>query len=173
MKDMDETPVLGLFKQVKHFIFDIDGVLTNGTLLIHPDGTLLRTMNIRDGYALQWAVKKQYGISIISGAKGDALFARLKALGIQDIHLGIEDKLSCLQELTQTKQLDLKGVLYMGDDMPDLKVMQEVLIPSCPADAIPEIVAVSKYVSPCKGGEGCVRDVIEKVLKLNGHWLPD
>jgi 3-deoxy-D-manno-octulosonate 8-phosphate phosphatase (KDO 8-P phosphatase) len=107
MKDMDETPVLSLFKQVKHFIFDIDGVLTNGTLLIHPDGTLLRTMNIRDGYALQWAVKKQYGISIISGAKGDALFARLKALGIQDIHLGIEDKLSCLQELTQTKQLDL------------------------------------------------------------------
>lgn len=170
---MDATPVLSLFKLVRHFIFDIDGVLTNGTLLIHSDGTLLRSMNIRDGYALQWAVKKQYGISIISGAKGDALFSRLKALGIQDIHLGVEDKLSCLQELTQTNKLDLQGALYMGDDMPDLKVMQEVLIPACPADAIPEVVAVSKYVSPHKGGEGCVRDVIEKVLKLNGHWLPD
>lgn len=156
---MEATPVLSLFTQIRHFIFDIDGVLTNGTLLIHPDGNLLRSMNIRDGYALQLAVKKKYGVSIISGAKGEALISRLNGLGIQDIHLGIEDKLACLSQIAQLNQLDLKHVLYMGDDIPDLNVMLAVLLPACPADAVPEIVEVSAYISPFRGGEGCVREI--------------
>lgn len=158
------------FKLIKHFIFDIDGVLTNGSLLINTDGSLLRSMNIKDGYALQLAIKKGFGISIISGADGDGLRKRFHGLGIRDVHLGISAKKEKLEELIAMKTFSVETTLYMGDDMPDFEVMQLLSFPCCPADACNEIKLISKYISPFNGGEGCVRDVIEKVLKLNYCW---
>lgn len=158
------------FKLVKHFIFDIDGVLSNGSLIIQNDGSLLRTMNIKDGYAMQLAIKKGFPISIISGGAGEGLHKRLAGLGISDIHLGVTNKKEKLLELIAIHKLDVDTILYCGDDMPDREVMQRVFLPCCPADACHEIKAISKYISPFNGGEGCVRDVIEKVLKLHAMW---
>jgi 3-deoxy-D-manno-octulosonate 8-phosphate phosphatase (KDO 8-P phosphatase) len=162
--------ILQPFSSIKHFILDIDGVLTDGSLLVNADGVLLRTMHIKDGYAMQLAIKKGYTISIISGAQGEGSQKRLLGLGIQDIHLGISAKLDKLHELVHATNLVLQNTLYMGDDMPDLHPMKQVFLPCCPSDACQEIIAISKYISPFDGGKGCVRDVIEKVLKLNGHW---
>jgi 3-deoxy-D-manno-octulosonate 8-phosphate phosphatase (KDO 8-P phosphatase) len=162
--------ILEDFKQIKHFIFDIDGVLTDGSLLLLNDGQYLRTMNIKDGYALQLAVKKGYSITIISGATGDVLTARFKGLGITDVHLGISDKLTLLQKITFEKNIDTTCCLYMGDDMPDYEAMKLVGIASCPADAVNEIKSISQYKAIAKGGEGCAREVIEKTLKQNDHW---
>lgn len=161
---------LASFQHIKHFIFDIDGVLTDGSLLVGSDGSLLRTMNIKDGYALQLAVKKGYTVSIISGAQGEGLQKRFLGLGIEDFHLGISDKLQKLEEVQRLSHLDLSKTLYMGDDMPDVEVMKKVGLPCCPADACHEVKAISIYVSPYDGGKGCVRDVIERVLKLNNDW---
>jgi 3-deoxy-D-manno-octulosonate 8-phosphate phosphatase (KDO 8-P phosphatase) len=159
-----------LFAPIRHFIFDIDGVLTDGNLLISGDGTLLRTMNIRDGYALQLAIRKGFSVSIISGATGQGIEKRLNGLGITDIHLGIRNKVSTLEEVCAISNLNLSSTLYMGDDMPDFAVMKQVALPCCPADACKEILSISKYISPFPGGKGCVRDVIEKVLTLNQCW---
>lgn len=158
------------FKNIKHFIFDIDGVLTDGSLLISQDGTLLRTMNIKDGYAMQLAVKKGYTISIISGAKGECLKNRFHGLGIDDVHLGIQNKSEILTELIQNKGIDILKSLYMGDDMPDIELMKTVFLPTSPIDACEQVKLISKYISPFAGGRGCVRDVIEKVLQLNHNW---
>ncbi len=162
--------ILTLFKPIRHFIFDIDGVLTDGTLLISAEGNLLRSMNIKDGYALQLAVKKGYRVSIISGAKGEEIGKRLRGLGITEILLGIEDKMQTFVDLVQRNHSEMSQILYMGDDMPDLMVMQQVSLPCCPSDACHQIKIISKYISTAEGGKGCVRDVIEKVLTLNGHW---
>lgn len=158
------------FKLIKHFIFDIDGVLTDGNFIIDSDGNLLRSMNIKDGYAMQLAIKKGFTISIISGAKGEGLQKRFTGLGIDSVHLGISQKTEVFSELVKKDYLTIQHTLYMGDDMPDLQVMKEVYFPCCPADACNEIKQVSKYISPYEGGQGCVRDVIEKVLKLNDCW---
>ncbi len=162
--------LLSQFKTINHFIFDIDGVLTDGSLIVHSDGSLLRSMNIKDGYALQLAIKKGYSVSIISGANGESMKKRFHGLGIEDVHLGISDKLQKLKDLIQLSKLDLSHTLYMGDDMPDLAVMHQVVLPCCPSDACTEIKSISMYTSPYAGGKGCVRDVIEKVLKLNNDW---
>lgn len=166
---MNDNP-LSLFKTIRHFIFDVDGVLTDGSLLIHPDGSLLRTMNIRDGYAIQLAIRMGYSVSIISGANGDAIVKRLAGLGVADIYLGIENKLEKFEEVLKSGKLITSQTLYMGDDMPDLAVMRAVALPCCPADACQEVRQISKYISPFNGGSGCARDVIEKAMKLNGHW---
>jgi 3-deoxy-D-manno-octulosonate 8-phosphate phosphatase (KDO 8-P phosphatase) len=162
--------ILSLFKPIRHFIFDIDGVLTDGNLLINTDGSMLRSMNIKDGYAIQLAIKKGFTVSIISGAKGDAIEKRLLGLGVADIHLGIDNKIQKFEEIVETGKLSISNMLYMGDDMPDLAVMKRVSLPCCPSDACPEIKAISTYISPLPGGKGCVRDVMEKVLKLNDCW---
>ena len=163
--------ILALFKPIRHFIFDIDGVLTDGTLIISADGTMLRSMDIKDGYAIQLAIKKGFSVSIISGAKGEAIQKRFLGLGVANVHLGIENKIRKFEEIIEEKSLELSHILYMGDDMPDLDIMKRVALPCCPADACPEIKEVSRYISPVSGGKGCVRDVIEKVLKLNGVWM--
>lgn len=162
--------LLELFAPIRTFVFDVDGVLTDGSLLATEDGHLLRRMNIKDGYALQLAVKKGYKVWIISGAKSEAVRARLNKLGIADVHVGIETKREHLQDIAATTQTSYESILYMGDDIPDYAAMQLCGLPCCPNDAVPEIKQVSKYISPRNGGEGCVRDVIEKVLKLNGDW---
>ncbi|XZF15587.1 KdsC family phosphatase [Chitinophagaceae bacterium MMS25-I14] len=162
--------LLELFAPVRTFVFDIDGVLTDGTLLIMEDGHQLRRMNIKDGYALQLAVKKGYNVWVISGGTSEPAVTRLNKLGITEVHIGVKDKKEQLRSLAVKYNADLAHALYMGDDIPDYAVMQLCGLPSCPNDAVAEIREKSLYISPCNGGNGCVRDVIEKVLKLNGDW---
>ena len=165
--------MLELFKPIKTFIFDIDGVLAIDTMIVMPDGELIRSMNSKDGYAMQLAIKKGYNIIIITGGNSEAVKQRLIKLGVKDVFLGVHNKEKLLQEYAEQQSLLLSQMLYMGDDIPDYMAMQLVSLPCCPADAVPEIKQISKYISPYIGGYGCGRDVIEKVLKLNGHWDVD
>ncbi len=166
--------LLELFAPITTFVFDVDGVLTDGSLMLTEDGLILRSMDIKDGYALQLAVKKNYTIWVISSGKCETVRTRLKKLGIQEIHLGIENKKEFLLEIAAATKTDLNSILYMGDDIPDYAAMKWCGLPCCPADAVSEIKEISKYISPKNGGKGCVRDVVEKVLKLNNHWqLPE
>ncbi len=164
--------LLEQFRYVHTFIFDVDGVLTDSSLLILESGKLLRRMNTRDGFAMKQALRAGLRISIITGGNSAGVIDRLRALGIRDIYAGVEDKVEAYEELLHTYDLHESGICYMGDDLPDYEVMQRVGVPACPADAAPEIKAISSYISPWRGGEGCVRDVIEKVLKLRGQWVP-
>ena len=165
--------VLTNFKSINTFVLDVDGVLTDGTLLLMDDGQMARRMNIKDGYALQLAIKKGYHILVISGGNSDAVKLRLQRLGVVEVFMNVTDKKEILLEYTSKYELKWEQVLYMGDDIPDLLPMQLVGLPCCPADAVPEIKTISHYISPLNGGYGCVRDVIEKVLKLNSHWDTD
>ncbi len=162
--------MLDLFQPINTFVFDIDGVLTDGGLLLREDGHILRTMNIKDGYALQLAVKMGYKVWVISGGKCDAARVRLNKLGVEEVHLGIENKKDFLTEIATALKVSFEHILCMGDDIPDYAAMKLCGLPCSPGDAVPEIRQISKYISPLGGGRGCVRDVIEKVLKLNGHW---
>lgn len=162
--------VLPIFKKIKTFVLDVDGVLTDGSILILNDGEFARRMNIKDGYALQLAIKRGYRILIISGGTSEAVKIRFQKLGIQDVYLNVSDKKEILINYIVHHNLLREEILYMGDDIPDLEVMKMAGLACCPADAVAEIKEISHYVSPATGGEGCVRDVIEKVLKLNNHW---
>ncbi len=159
-----------IMPQITTFIFDVDGVLTNGMVTIFPDGEMIRNMNIKDGYALKTAVMAGYNVCIISGGTNEGVRTRLKALGITDIYLGAHNKLDQFKEYTKLNNIQTKNILYMGDDIPDYPVMKKVGLPCCPNDAVPEIQDISLYVSHKKGGIGCVRDVIEQVLKVQGKW---
>lgn len=158
-------------KDITTFIFDIDGVLTDGTAIASESGELLRTFNIKDGYALQLAKKKGYHICIISGSVGQATQKRFQNLGMPDVYLGVNDKVEVYQQYLSENNISPSQVLYMGDDMPDYYVMQLVGIATCPADAVEEIKQISHYISPRKGGDSAVRDVIEKVLKVQQNWF--
>jgi 3-deoxy-D-manno-octulosonate 8-phosphate phosphatase (KDO 8-P phosphatase) len=162
--------VLSRFREIHTFIFDVDGVLTNGQVLVTEKGELLRSMSVRDGQAMRMAVEEGYRILILTKGKSEGVLLRLKDLGIQDIVYGIQNKLKAYEEFLEAYDLDEEGVLYMGDDLPDFEVMRRVGLPTCPVDAVPEIRAICHYISPLKGGDGCARDVIEKVMKLNGVW---
>jgi 3-deoxy-D-manno-octulosonate 8-phosphate phosphatase (KDO 8-P phosphatase) len=162
--------ILQSFKPIKTFVFDVDGVLTNGTLLILSDGQMARQMNIKDGYAIQLAVKKGYRVVIISGGTAEAVKGRLEKLGVTEVFLKIDNKKEKMIEYVRQQKLKWEEIIFMGDDIPDYSAMQLVGLPCCPLDAATEIKEISKYISPVRGGEGCGRDVIEKVLKLNGHW---
>lgn len=168
---MEQITILDRLAAVRIFVLDVDGVLTNGQLLVTEDGDLLRSMNIKDGYALQLAVKQGYQVWVISGGQSRGAGTRLQRLGVQEAHFGVEDKLQVLQWLLeQYKVTDPEQVLYMGDDMPDLAPMRSCGIKCAPGDACMEIIELADYVSPQGGGMGCVRDVIEKVLKINNQW---
>lgn len=162
--------VLELFKKITTFVFDVDGVLTDGTVLLLDNGLQARTMNIKDGLALQMALKNGYKVMIISGGSSEPVIKRLQYLGIEEIHLGLKDKLKFFEGLKEQYRLEWDEVLYMGDDLPDIPVLEQVGLSCCPADAVAEVKAASKYISHVEGGKGAVRDVIEKVLKLNDHW---
>ncbi len=157
--------------KVKAFVFDIDGVLSLQTINLSIFGVPTRTVNLRDGYALQLAVKKGYHIGIISGSNSKEYLKRLKSLGITDVYLNSRSKLDHFNAFLRKYNLDESEVLFMGDDIPDYKVMKRAGVPVCPADADSEIKQVSSYISDKKGGEGCVRDVIEQVLRLHDKWL--
>ncbi|HNR43295.1 MAG TPA: HAD-IA family hydrolase [Bacteroidales bacterium] len=165
------------FKQaltrIKAFVFDIDGVLSLQTIALNVFGTPNRTVNLRDGYALQLAVKKGYHVGIISGSNSKEYLKRLKYLGIKDVYLNSRSKTDHFREFLKKHNLHESEVMYMGDDIPDLNVMKEAGVPVCPADADIEIKQASQYISDRKGGEGCVRDVIEQVLRLHDKWLDD
>lgn len=162
--------LLQQLSQISCFVFDMDGVLTDGTLLVLPDGVMARKMNIKDGYALQLAIKKGYTVIIISGGNSPEAKERLLKLGVDQVWMGVKDKLSLLKTQLEQKQIPMSQVLYMGDDIPDLEVMKAVGYACCPADAAADIRLASNYISPYKGGEACVRDVMEQVLKLRGDW---
>jgi 3-deoxy-D-manno-octulosonate 8-phosphate phosphatase (KDO 8-P phosphatase) len=162
--------ILELFETIRVFVFDIDGVLTDGMLHVQEDGELLRRMNIKDGYALQLAVQKGYKIWVISGGKTNAAKQRLNKLGVETVFVAVEDKISLFQSFIEKGSYEKHQLLYMGDDMPDLKAMMLCGLRTCPADAIGEIKSISQYISPYNGGYGCARDVIEKVLKINNDW---
>ena len=159
-----------LMPQITTFVFDVDGVLTDGSVIIFPDGELVRKMNIKDGYALKTAVESGYNVCIISGGTNEAVRLRLKNLGITDIYLGIHFKEEKLDEYLDIYNIKPENVLYMGDDIPDINAMKMVALPSCPKDAVPEIQDISLYISQKKGGNGCVRDVIEQVMKVQDKW---
>lgn len=159
-----------LLSHVTTFVFDVDGVLTNGQLLISEDGMLLRSMNIKDGYALQLAIKKGYHIIIISGANAPGVPMRLKNLGISHLFFGIENKLATLKDIITPLQIGSHQILCMGDDMPDIAMMQWCGIAACPADAVSQVAEICIYQSPHTGGMGCVRDVIEQTLRLHNNW---
>ncbi len=165
--------MLNKLSQIKAFIFDVDGVLTDGTVHVTETGEQLRRFSIKDGYALQLSVKRGFPIAIISGGRSQSVVSRLKGLGIQDIYIGVDIKTDAFEEFLLIHDLQPEHILYMGDDIPDFPVMKLVGLPACPADAAEEIKAISQYISPKNGGEGCVRDVLEKVLKVQGQWLEE
>ncbi len=158
-------------QHITTFVFDVDGVLTDGTITITTEGEMYRKMHTKDGFALKTAVDKGYHVCIISGGNNEGVRKRLQGLGITDIYLGTHHKTETLEEYLDIYNIKPENVLYMGDDIPDLYVMKEVGLPCAPQDAVPEIKAVAKYVSHKKGGKGCVRDIIEQVLKVQGKWI--
>lgn len=162
-----------LLPNITTIILDVDGVLTNGYVTIMPNGELVRTMNIKDGYALKTAVDKGYRVCVISGGTNEGVRTRLANLGIEDIYLGAHQKMEQWNLLKKKYNLDASEVLYMGDDIPDLPVLMEVGLPCCPNDAAPEIQQISKYISYKKGGEGCVRDVLEQIMRVQGKWTEE
>lgn len=158
------------FKAITTFVFDMDGVLTDGTLLILKGTEWLRKMHIKDGFALQLAVKNGYRVVILSKSNSDPVKERLNILGVKDVFMKIPDKREKLKEYIEQYKLTPQEILFMGDDVPDYTCMQIAGVSCCPDDAVTDIKAIAKYISPHKGGEGCVRDVIEKVLKLHNKW---
>jgi 3-deoxy-D-manno-octulosonate 8-phosphate phosphatase (KDO 8-P phosphatase) len=165
--------MLDAFAHITCFVLDVDGVLTDGTLLVLPGAVMARRMHIRDGYALQLAIRKGYRVVVISGGNSAEVQERLNKLGVTEVWMQTTDKKALLQKLMEEDGLEPAAVLFMGDDIPDLAAMQLSGLPCCPADAATEIRETALYISPWNGGAGCVRDVIEKVLKLRGHWQDD
>lgn len=161
-----------LLNNVKAFAFDVDGVFANSSVLLAADGELMRTMNSKDGFATQLAIKKGYPIAIITGGRTESIRKRFIYLGVkyENIYLGSRNKIDDFESFIFANDLQFSDVLYMGDDLPDYEVMQKVGVAVCPADAVPEIKAISHYISQYKGGNGCVRDILEQVMKLQGKW---
>lgn len=167
---MEEKSYKEYLKHITTFVFDVDGVLTDGTILLTTTGDMLRTMHTKDGFAMKTALQAGFNVCIISGGSNEGVRLRLKALGINDVYLGSHNKIEQLNDYMDNQNIKHENVLYMGDDIPDYPVMKLVGLPTCPQDAVAEIKVISKYISHKKGGKGCVRDVIEQVLKVQGKW---
>ncbi|MCQ2247341.1 MAG: HAD-IIIA family hydrolase [Bacteroidaceae bacterium] len=159
--------------KIRAIIFDIDGVLSAETITLHPEGDPMRTVNIKDGYAIQYAVKCGLHIAILSGAHTESLRKRYEGLGVKDVYLKAAVKISIYESFLQKYGLKDEEVIYMGDDIPDYEVMKHCGCPCCPADAAPEIKDASVYISHLNGGYGCGRDVVEQVLRAQGKWMQD
>lgn len=159
------------FKLVKAFAFDVDGVFADENVLLNPDGQLLRSVSIKDGFALQYAVKQGYPVAIITGGTTESVRMRFRALGVTDIYLASTDKKDDFEDFIAKYDLKPEHVLYMGDDIPDYQVMQYVGVPTCPANAAQEIKNLAIYISDKDGGKGCVRDILEQVLKVQQKWM--
>ena len=162
-----------LLPKVTTFIFDYDGVMTSGDILVTEKGEALRAGNVKDGYALQYAVKQGYNVAIISGGYSNSIQHRMEAVMVKDIFMSIPDKTVKLKEYMAERGLTPEEIVYVGDDIPDYPAMKMVGVPVCPSDAAEEIKEISVYISHCAGGRGCVRDIIEQVLKVQGKWMTD
>jgi len=160
-----------ILQHITTFIFDFDGVMTDGSVFCDFDGHPLRATNVKDGYAVQLASKLGYNVAVISGAVCPSTIVRMNSLGVTDVFTGIPNKVLKLKEYMKEKNLKPEEIVFMGDDIPDLQVMKEVGLPACPADAVPEVHKISKFVSEKPGGKGAVRDLIERVLKVQGKWM--
>ncbi len=159
-----------MLKDISTFVFDVDGVFTDSSILITTEGELLRKMSIRDGFAVKTAIQKGYRVCVISGGSNEGVRRRLEALGVRDIFLGISEKKDLLKKYIKDNSLRFEELLYMGDDIPDIPAMRLAGMITCPQNAVPEIKAMAHYISHLNGGEGCVRDIIEQVMKVKGHW---
>ncbi len=159
-----------ILPNIKTFIFDVDGVLTDGKILLSADGEFLRAMDTKDGYAIKCALMMGYKVAIISGGTSEAVRDRFKALGLYDIYLGAHHKLEPYQDLLDNYDLNPEEILYIGDDVPDIPVMEKVGLGCCPQDAVSDVKAMADYISHKKGGQGCVREIIEQVLRVQGKW---
>lgn len=166
---MQHHPSLDL-RQVKAFVFDVDGVLTDGSLLALASGEQVRSFNIKDGYAIRHAIKKGYRVAVISARREEGVRKRLLSLDVEDIYLGIDNKLEAFARFLQQYGLQPADIAYMGDDIPDLAVMQQCGIAACPEDAAPDVIWIANYISSKPGGKGAVRELIEAVLKMQGTW---
>lgn len=168
---MEKKSYKEFLKNITTFVFDVDGVLTNAQVLVSNEGELLRSMSVRDGFALKMAINKGYNICIITGGNNQGAKKRLEDLGIHDIYMGRHQKLETFLEYKAKKNLSKEQILYMGDDLPDVPPMRESGLATCPQDAVNEVKAVADYVSHINGGQGCVRDVITQVMKVQGKWF--
>ncbi|MCY3998144.1 MAG: HAD hydrolase family protein [Flavobacteriaceae bacterium] len=167
---LSEPDLIQRFKDINTFIFDMDGVLTDGKFIISHENKMLRLMHTRDGYGLRTAVMNNYKIIIISGSTNEESRKRLLDLGVHQVHLGIHRKLEKFRQINKDLQLDLEQVVYMGDDVPDIPLLKAVGLSSCPKDAVEDVLEIVDYVSPFVGGSGCVRDIIERVMRVQRTW---
>jgi 3-deoxy-D-manno-octulosonate 8-phosphate phosphatase (KDO 8-P phosphatase) len=158
------------FSNIALLAFDYDGVFTDGTILLMPDGGQLRQAFVRDGYAVQWAAKQEIQISIITGGREKAILKRMESLGVTDVHIGSSDKVAVMRSIIDQRGLSMDQVAYMGDDMPDLPLLSQVGLSACPSDAAPEILAACSFISSKPGGKGCVRELIEMMMKQRNVW---
>lgn len=165
-----EKNILSKFIKIKIFIFDVDGVMTDSSMLVTESGELLRTMNVRDGYAIKRAIEVGSKVYVITGGSSKGVEIRLKNLGVHHVFSGVKNKIEKFKEIMDVVEADIGEVLYMGDDLVDLEVMETVGLACAPQDAAPEIIRVADYISAVKGGQGAVRDVIHKVLSLQNKW---
>ena len=157
--------------KIRAIFFDVDGVLSCETITQHPNGEPMRTVNIKDGYAMQHAVKCGLLLAIISGGKTEAVAKRYHGLGITEVHLGVKVKILLYNELKEKYKLSDEEIAYVGDDMPDYEVLTKCGLPCCPSDAAPEIKDVCTYISHKEGGKGCARDILEQILKTQNLWM--
>ncbi|WP_346854510.1 HAD hydrolase family protein [uncultured Draconibacterium sp.] len=160
-------------KEVKAFVFDVDGVLSKDTSPLNEDGDPVRTANVKDGFAIRSAIKAGYPVAIITGGFIERVRLRYEKLGVEHFYDKARNKVECLHDFLSKTGIDAKNVLFMGDDLVDFRVMHEVGLPTCPKDAVHEIKEISKYISDKNGGEGCVRDVIEQALKSQHKWFTE
>lgn len=158
-------------QDIKAFVFDYDGVMTDGMIYTSGEDILIRNGNVKDGYAIQHALKSGYKIAVISGGSGKSIEQRLDMLGVKDVFLGAKQKLGVFKDYIKCNHLSINNVLYMGDDIPDYDIMEQAYVSTCPCDAAEEIKEIADYISDKKGGQGCVRDIIEQVLRLQGQWF--
>ncbi|MFZ9754515.1 MAG: KdsC family phosphatase [Bacteroidia bacterium] len=170
---MNETNIFEQLAGIRAFVFDIDGVLTAGQVLVTEEGHQLRSVNIKDGYALQHAVKLGYHVAVISGGRSQGMQHRFQGLGLSDIHLGQSHKVEAYEAFKAKHGLSDAQIAYMGDDMPDLPLLERVGLPCCPADACTDVLEAATYISPIAGGYGCARELIERTLKIQGTWLSE
>ena len=160
-------------KKVKGFVFDVDGVLSKDTTPLNDEGDPVRTANVKDGFAIRIAIKMGFPVAVITGGYIDRVRLRYEKLGVEHFYDRARNKVECLQDFLKKTDLDASAILFMGDDLVDFNIMNEVGMPTCPKDAVHEIKEISKYISDRNGGEGCVRDVIEQTLKAQNKWFTE
>jgi len=158
-------------KAIKVLLFDVDGVFTDNRLHVTEQGELLRIMHVRDGQAVKWAISKGFSVGIITGGQSEGVRKRLTALGIEEYYAAVKDKKEVFQSILNRLQVRADEVCYMGDDLPDLPVLRKVGVSCAPADAVPEVLSVVDFISPLPGGHGCVRDLLERVMKVQDRWV--